>query len=69
MATNVKAVIVKAGGAQVVANHFKLSKVSVYKWVWNERVPAERVNELSELSGIEPSEIRPDLFKTKALSV
>lgn len=69
MATNVKAVIVKAGGAQAVANHFDLSKVSVYKWIWNERVPAERVNKLSELSGIAPSEIRPDLFKTKALSV
>ena len=49
----------KAGGAARVAAVIGISRPAVSQW---KRCPAERVIELSRLSGVPRSRLRPDLY-------
>ena len=44
-----------------IARHFNISPTAVYKWRDN-RVPATKVIELAELTGLSRSQIRPDIY-------
>ena len=55
----VETIIKKAGGAQAVAKALKLHRQTVYQW---KRVPAHHVLKMAKLSGLEPKQIRPDVF-------
>ena len=48
------------GGRGVLAYHLKISGPAISQW---KRVPAERVREVSRLSGIPDYELRPDLYE------
>jgi hypothetical protein len=49
----------KPGFAKVVAAHVGLTLQAVAAW---DRVPAKYVQAVSQLVGIEPEQIRPDIF-------
>ena len=48
------------GMAVRIAEAFKIDKAAVYQW---KRVPADRVLIVSELIGMPPEQVRPDVFK------
>lgn len=56
-------VILRAGGAAKLADALGCDRTTPYSW---KRVPAERVIEVARLIGCEPSELRPDVFKSEA---
>ena len=58
---DITAIVKRAGGDQAVAQAFGISWQAVQLWR-KSRVPAERVLKLSQLSGVEPNYIRPDVF-------
>lgn len=58
----IRETIKKAGGASWVAKQADMERVGVYKWIYNQSVPAERVQLLSRLSGVPTWKIRPDIF-------
>ena len=43
-----------------------MSRAGVYRWKENSRIPAERVVEVSELTGIPREALRPDLYSLAA---
>ena len=49
----------KAGGVVKLASALGIRHPSFHSW---ERVPAERVLEISKFSGVPPHEIRPDIY-------
>lgn len=49
----------KAGGVVALARHLGIKHTSLYSW---RRVPAERVLEIEEHTGISRHELRPDIF-------
>lgn len=51
--------IKQIGSASALARRLGITKSAVCQW---ERVPAERVGRVSELTGIPPYVLRPDLF-------
>ena len=63
-----KRAVEAAGGAGKVAELLGISRISVYEWIYKNRVPAERVIPL-ELAGqgrVPRHEIRPDLYPPPA---
>lgn len=46
----IKESVTAAGGAAVVAEKFNISPVSVYEWISKDRLPAERVIPLAEMT-------------------
>lgn len=55
----VKSIVSAAGGQSAVARKFGIQRQAVDKWT---RVPAERVLVVSEMSGVPPHKIRPDIY-------
>ena len=58
-----------AGGQKAVANSFGIRSLwSIYKWLNNNRVPAERVLPLEEMTNgqVTRYELRPDLYGRKS---
>jgi DNA-binding transcriptional regulator YdaS (Cro superfamily) len=47
------------GGVPVLADRLSVRRQAIYQW---DRVPVERVQAVSSLSGIPPHELRPDIF-------
>ena len=45
-----------------LANRLNISRGSVYKWKWVDKIPAERVVAVEAITGIKREELRPDLF-------
>lgn len=45
-----------------LANRLNISRGSVYKWKWANKIPAERVVAVEAITGIKREELRPDLF-------
>ena len=43
-----------------------ISRGSVYKWKWADKIPAERVLAVEAITGIPRRELRPDLFGDQA---
>lgn len=39
-----------------------MSRAGVYRWKENGRIPAERVTEVSDITGIPREDLRPDLY-------
>lgn len=58
-----KRAIKAAGGAPTVAKLFGISPVSVYEWINNDRIPAERCPALERAgkSAVRCEEMRPDV--------
>jgi hypothetical protein len=55
----IKDIITKAGGPAKVAEHFpNLTSQAVSQWT---RVPEDRLEKVSELTGYTPAQLRPDL--------
>lgn len=50
MSTPIKHAVESAGGAVKVAEAFDISRISVYEWISKDRLPAERVIPLAELT-------------------
>ena len=51
-----------AGGRRALAQAFGLRTQAIEKWVRFNRVPAERVLTIEELTGVSRHELRPDLY-------
>lgn len=49
----------RSGGVPVLAERLGVRRQAIYQW---DKVPAERVQTVSALSGIPPHELRPDIF-------
>ena len=49
-----------------LASRLEISRGSVYKWKWADKIPAERVLAVESITGIPRSELRPDLFGEQA---
>lgn len=62
-----KEAISAAGGASVVAQQFKINPVSVYEWMRKDRLPADRVIPLAELTNwaFTPHMLDPTLYPNK----
>lgn len=62
-----KDAIAAAGGASVVAQQFNINPVSVYEWIRKDRLPAERVIPLAELTAwaFTPHMLDPALYPNK----
>jgi DNA-binding transcriptional regulator YdaS (Cro superfamily) len=60
----IKEAVTAAGGATAVAEKFKISPVSVYEWISKDRLPAERVIPLAEMTGwgYTPNDLDPVLY-------
>jgi len=56
----IKDIIHAAGGYRKLAKELGIAPSSVFNW---RRVPATRVLKISQLTGIAPDLIRPDVFK------
>lgn len=41
-----------------------MSRAGVYRWKENGRIPAERVMEVSDITGIPRESLRPDLYES-----
>lgn len=52
-----------AGGVGPLAAHLGITRHAIYQW---DRVPAERLGQVMEVTGLQAHEIRPDLFKAQA---
>lgn len=53
------------GRHNTTAKAMGVSTVTIWKWA-TFRVPAERVHQLSKVTGLTPHELRPDLFREAA---
>lgn len=51
--------IKRAGGRRALAEQLGLVKSAIRHW---ERVPVQHVRRVSEITGLEPHDIRPDVF-------
>lgn len=60
-------VIAKGGGVKALSSALGLHHASVIGWRKAGRIPAERVREVSRLTGIPPHELRPDLYDPPAM--
>ena len=49
----------KLGGVQKTANALGIKRSAIYQW---DKIPLERVKQLSELTGISRARLRPDYF-------
>ena len=49
-----------------LASRLEISRGSVYKWKWADKIPAERVLAVEAITGIPRGELRPDLFGDQA---
>lgn len=49
--TTIKAAIESAGAVAKVADKFNISRISVYEWISKDRLPADRVIPLAEMTG------------------
>lgn len=58
----IRDVVKKAGGAIKVASSAEICRTSVYKWIYKGQVPAEHVQLLACMSGVDAVLIRPDVF-------
>lgn len=56
-------VLEAAGGRAALAESLGISPPAISQW---ERIPAERVGQVSRVTGMSPAEIRPDIFGEKA---
>jgi DNA-binding transcriptional regulator YdaS (Cro superfamily) len=45
-----------------LAARLNISRGSVYKWKWANKIPAERVVAVEAITGIKREELRPDLY-------
>lgn len=45
-----------------LAADLNMSRAGVYRWKENGRIPAERVIEVSDITGIPREALRPDLY-------
>jgi DNA-binding transcriptional regulator YdaS (Cro superfamily) len=52
-----------SGGARQLAEKLGIAAGSIYGW---RRVPAERVPQVSDATGLSPHTLRPDLYRQSA---
>lgn len=56
-------VLAASGGRQSLADRLGISAPAISQW---KKIPAERIGQVSAITGMRPEEIRPDLFNTAA---
>lgn len=56
-------VLDEAGGVGPLASHLGITRHAIYQW---QKVPADRVGQVMEFTGLHAHEIRPDLFREQA---
>lgn len=63
-ATPIARLVYFCGGAIKVGQALGISHQAVYRWVWKNEVPAERVLQLEKLCNayVTRGELRPDIF-------
>lgn len=49
----------KSGGVVSLSRELGIKHTALYSW---KRVPAERVRDISRITGLSPNDIRPDIF-------
>lgn len=59
-ATGLKNARQKMGGSAAIARLFGITRGAVAQW---ERIPAQRVQIISDSTGLQPHELRPDIFR------
>lgn len=59
----VEDVIVRLGGVSAAARALGVTHPTIIGWRARARIPAEKVMAVSELTGIAPAKLRPDLAK------
>ncbi len=58
-------VLEAAGGTVALADALGISSQAISQWT---RVPAERVGQVSRITGLTPAEIRPDIFAERPMA-
>lgn len=59
MSTQIEQIIEAAGGITKLAGALGIRHTAIYSW---NRVPAERVLKVEEITGISRHQLRPDIF-------
>lgn len=62
----VEQLIEKLGGVADTARAFGVAHTSVLKWRKRGEIPLDRIAQASDLLGLQPAEIRPDVAKLMA---
>ena len=60
----IKDALERGGGISVIARTMGLSDEAVRLWRARGKVPAERVVELEQLTGVPREQLRPDLYRS-----
>jgi DNA-binding transcriptional regulator YdaS (Cro superfamily) len=58
----VRAAIKAAGGMRALARALRINYQSIQSW---QRIPAERVVDVEQITGIPREKLRPDIFRKK----
>lgn len=58
-----KIAIRKAGGMRALGRKLNVSYQNIQYWVENNKVPSQWLIEIEKATGVEPHELRPDLFR------
>ena len=51
-----------AGGSHALAKRLEISRQAIEKWVAKGTIPAERVLEIEQITGVSRHVLRPDLY-------
>lgn len=62
----IEQIIEAGGGVAKLAHALALKHTSIIGWRRRGSIPAERVSDVARVTGLKPSEIRPDLAATFA---
>ncbi|WP_175982569.1 YdaS family helix-turn-helix protein [Caballeronia zhejiangensis] len=60
----IKQAVEAAGGARAVSQALGIGRISVYEWIYKDRLPKDRVIQLAELTGwkYSPHALAPKLY-------
>ena len=59
-------IIKAAGGPSRIAREISRSHATVIGWQRGNRVPAEHARDVAKMAGLDPSQVRPDLYDAPA---
>lgn len=64
--SSIKQAVDKVGGQRALAKLLGVSQQAVGDWIARDRVPAARVLQIEQVSGISRTALRPDLYPAEA---
>lgn len=59
---------ISTGGQSALARALKVTPQAVQRWCSTGKIPAERVLEVEQASGVSRHELRPDLYPAEAVT-